>query len=349
LRLKTITEIMFSKVLIADLSGKFSRMKALVIGDVMVDSYIWGKVERISPEAPVPIVSVQKRENRLGGAANVALNLQSLGAKPIICTVIGYDQRGKDFVNLLKKQKLSSEGIIKSKKRVTTTKFRVIGNNSQLLRVDEEIEDSVSKEDSDKLYNRIRNLAVKNKIDVIIFEDYDKGVIDEQLIEKVVKIAKSKNIPVTADPKKKNFLKYKGISLFKPNLKELKEGLKLDFEKIPGDKGKKINSEILEAINKLHLKNNIDLVLLTLASEGVFISEKQKNKNELIPAHKRNIADVSGAGDTVISVASLCLAAGLEAGNIARISNLAGGLVCEEVGVVPINRNILFKAIMTDC
>lgn len=345
---------------ISTLFQKFKHLNILVIGDVMLDSYIWGKVERISPEAPVPIVSVMKRENRLGGAANVALNVQALGAKPIICSVIGYDQRGEDFTALLKQQKLSDAGIIKSDKRITTTKFRVIGNNSQLLRVDEEVDSNISKKETEKLFNKIESLVKKNKINAIIFEDYDKGVINSTLIDKVIEIAISKKIFVTADPKKRNFSDYKHISLFKPNLKELKEGLKIDIESDNLE-------EIENAVNVLHLKQDINIVLLTLASEGCYVSYKVSKvhkvkspktlqtlqtfdfKNSLIPAHKRNIADVSGAGDTVISVATLCLAAGLSALNSATIANLAGGLVCEQVGAVPINKDILKKAILTDC
>ncbi len=352
---------MLAKKEISNLFNKFKHLNILIIGDVMLDSYLWGKVERISPEAPVPIVSVMKRENRLGGAANVAVNVQALGAKPIICSIIGNDPRGDDFITLLKQQKLSDAGIIKSDKRITTTKFRVMGNNAQLLRVDEEIDTDINKKDSDKLYNLIENLLKKENINAIIFEDYDKGIIDKNLIDKVVELAIRKNIFVTVDPKKKNFSDYKGVTLFKPNLKELMEGLKVDIDSAN-------IQEIENAVNVLHLKQDISLVLLTLASEGVYLSERiitksldTKNKpkanqnikfkiqNALIPAHKRNIADVSGAGDTVISVATLCLASGLSASDTAKIANLAGGLVCEQVGAVPINKEVLKEAIFTDC
>lgn len=338
---------MLSKKDISVLFEQFKKLNILVIGDVMLDSYLWGHVERISPEAPVPVVSVNKRENRLGGAANVALNIQSLGANPIICSIIGDDTRGDEFIGLLKKQHLSDAGIIKSKKRITTTKFRVLGNNVQLLRVDEEVDSEISEKETDELAVKIESLIKKNKIQAIIFEDYDKGVINKQLIDKVVKIADSLKVYITVDPKKKNFMHYKNVSLFKPNLKELKEGLKIDID------SKNINN-INKAANTLHIQNNIDIVLLTLASDGIFISKKTKNSkrstvNEIIPAHKRNIADVSGAGDTVISVATLCLAVGLSVTDIAKISNLAGGLVCEQVGVVPIQKDTLMKAILNDC
>ena len=326
---------------IQNIFNGFTSIKALVIGDVMIDSYLWGKVERISPEAPVPIVSVNKRENRLGGAANVALNLQSLGATPILCSVIGEDSKAEIFFELLQKQTLSNAGIIKSTDRITTTKFRVIGNHSQLLRVDEEIETDLNHNETELLFRKIVHFIEDENIQVIIFEDYDKGVITPSLIEKVIEIAGKNSIPVTVDPKKKNFRYYHDSNLFKPNLKELKDGLKLDFspENI---------KDLENAIDEIHLHYNIDNIMVTLSEAGVYISEKQKNtqtilNRKIIPAHVRNISDVSGAGDTVISVASLCLALNLDLLTIASISNLAGGLVCEEVGVVPINREKLLN------
>ena len=324
---------------IKNIFTKFNSLKAIVIGDVMIDSYIWGKVERISPEAPVPVVAVDKRENRLGGAANVALNLQALGATPILCSVIGNDSKGDLFFDILKEQKLSSKGILKSKKRITTTKFRVIGNNTQMLRVDEENNSDISDEETKTFFNNIEKIIKQEKIDVIIFEDYDKGVITPALINKIAALASKNSIPVVADPKKKNFKEYKNITLFKPNLKELKDGMKIDFI---------TNSqpELEQAAKTLQINNNIEFVMVTLSEAGIYFSQKEKNKiirKQNIPAHVRNIADVSGAGDTVISVAALCLALKLDICWVAAISNLAGGLVCEEVGVVPINKEKLLK------
>jgi len=326
---------------IQDIFDSFKSLKTLVIGDVMIDSYLWGKVDRISPEAPVPIVSVNRRENRLGGAANVALNIQALGATPILCSVIGDDSKAETLIELLKQQNLSAKGIIKSADRITTTKFRVIGNHSQMLRVDEEIEHDLSSDETKMFFQKIVQLSENENIDVIIFEDYDKGVITPSLIEKVTEIAQKKSIPVTVDPKKKNFKHYRDVNLFKPNLKELRDGLKLDFSPE--------NLKDLEnAVDAIHQKNNIDNIIVTLSEAGVYISEKEKNtqnilSRKIIPAHVRNISDVSGAGDTVISVASLCMALKLDLFTIATLSNLAGGLVCEEIGVVPVNREKLLK------
>ncbi len=319
------------------LFSSFNNQTIIVIGDVMIDSYLWGKVSRISPEAPVPIVSVKKRESRLGGAANVALNLQAMGANPILCGITGSDDKGDLFYSLMDKQKLISDGIIKGKDRLTTVKFRIIGNKMHMLRVDEETERALSAEESQMLYNRIETLIDKHQPSAIIFEDYDKGVISPELIEKVVLKAAEKEIPVSADPKNKNFRAYKNISLFKPNLKELKEGMKLDDNLL---EDKQIESASMELQEEL----NVNMVLTTLSEKGIFYSKNAGNgkyTGKVIPAHKRDIADVSGAGDTVISVATLCLAAGEPPEIIAALSNLAGGLVCEHVGVVPINKEKL--------
>lgn len=305
----------------------FSKLKALVIGDVMIDKYVWGKVTRISPEAPVPIVSVHKEENRLGGAANVALNIQALGATPLLCSVTGNDERSKLFSKLLEESGLASGGILKSEQRITTVKTRIIGSNQQVLRVDEEMEDALSASETDDLVKKIGQVVETEKINVIIFEDYDKGVITPRLIEEVVALAGKKGIPVAVDPKKKNFLDYKEVTLFKPNLKELAEGLKRDLN--PANL-----SDIKDAVDHIRNSQSVDTVLVTLSEKGMLVSND--NAHELIPAHIRNVADVSGAGDTVISVAALCVALNLSATTIANLANLAGGLVCETVGVAPI-------------
>lgn len=322
-----------------NLFADFSRQTILIIGDVMIDSYLWGKVDRISPEAPVPIVSLKKRENRLGGAANVALNLQSMGATPVLCSVIGEDEKSQLFFDLMNEQKLGNEGIIKSKNRMTTTKFRIIGNNAQMLRVDEETENDINSDETEMLFTRIQSIVEEQKIGAIIFEDYDKGVITHALIEKTVLLAREKNIPVVVDPKKKNFMNYRGVTLFKPNLKELREGLKLDYELDSYDK-------IMDAVKQLQQLLEVDTAIATLSERGISYSSKKNDGSFLtgnIPAHIRNIADVSGAGDTVISVIALCMATQTSIEDMARLSNLAGGLVCEYVGVVPINKEHLFR------
>ena len=320
------------------LFDKFTKMKVLVVGDVMIDSYLWGRVDRVSPEAPVPVVAVKKRSYSLGGAANVALNIRALGATPVLCSVIGDDTRGKEFVAMLREEKLSTEGIRESRKRITTTKFRIFGNNFQMLRVDEEITADLEPDDERDLRETVIHLMEKRKVDAVIFQDYDKGVITRHIIQSVIEKANSLGIPVAVDPKKKNFGEYRNVNLFKPNLKEVREGLKLDIHL-------KDSWELENAANILHREQKVNSVFVTLSDAGVFISSpdaKGQLERHYIPAHVRSIADVSGAGDTVISVAALCMAAGLSSYDIARISNLAGGLVCEEAGVVPVNREKLF-------
>ncbi len=317
---------------ISEIFNAFNNLKVLIIGDVMVDAYDWGKVERISPEAPVPVIHLTKRENRLGGAANVALNIQALGAKPILCAAIGEDLDGDDFLALLADQKMDTEGIIRSKSRVTTTKRRVIAGAQHILRIDNETDKLLNNEDKKALLTKIKTLVAT--ADVVIFEDYDKGVISEDVIAETVALCKSKNIPIAVDPKKRNFLNYKGVTLFKPNLKELKEGLKIDFNPDSID-------ELTDAVNQLNAQLGADNYFITLSERGVYIqSIKEKNH---IPAHLREISDVSGAGDTVISTAALCLALGLPNKLLAEIANLSGGLVCEYVGVVPVNKENLQK------
>jgi rfaE bifunctional protein kinase chain/domain len=310
----------------------FEKLKVLIIGDVMIDSYIWGKVERISPEAPVPIVSVEKRDKRLGGAANVALNIQSLGAKPILCTVIGNDLDGDNFITLLKQNKLPSQGIIRSKSRITTIKHRIISGAHHMLRVDSEIDTTITKTEINDLIKRAKQLA--STCDVVIFEDYDKGTLNQEVIEQVINFCNKNNIPTVVDPKKRNFLHYKNASLFKPNKKEMKEGLKLDGEL-------KDIQEIQKAVSLLKKKLHNETVLITLSEKGIYID--QQNQKHHLPAHIREISDVSGAGDTVVSVAALCYALNLSPKFLAALSNLAGGIVCEHIGVVPIDKGQLHK------
>ena len=319
-----------------DLFDKFNGLRILVIGDVMLDAYVMGKVNRISPEAPVPIVSLENEDARIGGAGNVALNLLALGAKPIICGVIGEDSSGDKLLNLFEKNGISTDGLVKSIARKTTVKTRVISNKQQLLRIDSESTFPLLESEEIKLNNTIQNI-INQGVDGIIFEDYNKGVLTDSVIQNTIKIAKEKDIPTAVDPKKENFLSYKGVSLFKPNLKELKEGLNLNFD---FNSNKELFEKGIEVLEE-KLQNKISFV--TLSENGVFI--KNQTEKYYVPAHMRSISDVSGAGDTVIAVATLCLISGASTKQIAEISNLAGGLVCEKSGVVSISKNDLFSEV----
>lgn len=312
----------------------FKNKNILIIGDVMLDSYLFGNVERISPEAPVPIVDVLIRQNKLGGAANVATNIKNLGGNPILCSVIGKDQKGEIFLSLLKNYNITNSYIYQSSNRITTDKTRIIGNNHQMLRIDEEIKSELLS-DQPHFLSLINDAFEQEKIDCVLFQDYDKGVLNETIITLITEKANSLNIPVIVDPKKKNFNNYSNVTLFKPNFKEFKEGLNL----IGTDR-----KELLEEGSKILHKRGIEIVFITLSENGIFVSYKKYKKiiNKIIPGTAREVVDVSGAGDTVISVISM-LISDIEVEEIAKIANIAGGIVCEEIGVVPINKDKLLK------
>lgn len=319
-----------------ELFDSFNEKKIMIVGDVMLDIYMKGKVERISPEAPVPIVSVTETFSRLGGAANVAQNLKSLGTKPILCSVIGNDDKSNELLNLMSEQNMTTSGIVKSNERITTRKVRIISNNAQMLRVDTEDTFDLTNKEHDLLMTEIKNIINNEKIDGIILQDYNKGVLTEDIIKEVISLANERNIPVGVDPKKKNFLTYKNVTFFKPNLKELREGIGISSKEESID-------DITKSIDSLHEILNCRYIMTTLSERGVLIKDYKTNTCHHIPAHLRKIADVSGAGDTVLSVAMLCLVCKQNAYNIAALSNLAGGIVCEELGVAPINKERLFE------
>jgi rfaE bifunctional protein kinase chain/domain len=315
---------------IEEIFDAFSRLRVLIVGDVMVDAYLWGKVDRISPEAPVPIVHVQRREQRLGGAGNVALNVQAMGATPILCSVIGKGPDGETFMTLLKENGLSDEGIIQSEGRITTVKNRVLSGSQHILRIDTETDEPINETEQHTLVNKVKGLIPS--CDVIIFQDYDKGVLTKESIGEIIDFAEQQGIPTVVDPKKRNFLCYRNATLFKPNLKELREGLKIDIN--PDN-----YLELQHVTGQLKDRLQIRSALITLSERGVYIDADQEH--HLLPAHVRQISDVSGAGDTVISIAAVCLALQLSPRMIAGLSNLGGGLVCESVGVVPVNKDLL--------
>jgi len=310
---------------------KFRGSNVLVVGDVMIDCYITGKVSRISPEAPVPIVNVQKREYRLGGAANVALNLKSLGATPILCSVIGSDNKSKVLYNLMEDCELDPLGLIPMYGRKTTVKYRIIGNNAHVARVDDESDKLLNASESRQFVTTVEQLIDHNAIDAIIFEDYDKGLFSKSIIEELIAFAHKNKIFVAVDPKKRNFNHYSNVNLFKPNLKELSTGLNLD------DSEEITIENIHDLAKKFATEKNIDKVMITMSERGLAFYDREKDHFYHQEAFMRRVSDVSGAGDTVISVATLCLLAGSTIEFASQAANLAGGIVCEYVGVVPVN------------
>jgi len=312
---------------------RFTSINALVIGDVMLDTYLYGNVSRMSPEAPVPIVNINDAESRLGGAANVALNLKSLGAGVTICSVIGKDAAGKKLLQLLKKNKLNSASVVATS-RVTTEKTRILSKNSQMLRFDIETEADLSAGDESELLNSIQKEIHTGKYHVVIFQDYNKGTLTKKVITDTIALCKKKKIPVAVDPKKRNFFEYREVTLFKPNLRELSDALETTIDAA--------NIASLNSVTQLlHKKLQHQFTLLTLSEKGVFASNHKDA--QIIPTTTKSVADVSGAGDTVISVAALCLAAGIDYIILSKLANIAGGVVCAEVGVVPIDKKKFFE------
>ncbi len=314
------------------LFASFPSLKVAVIGDLMLDTYMWGAVERISPEAPVPVVTLQKKEYRIGGAGNVALNCKSLGAQVSVLSVIGDDGEGLMLSELLETHQIDTGYIVVSNKRITTSKTRIISRNQQMMRLDSEISSDLYPEDEEEVIKILTKYISVEDPDILIFEDYNKGVLTERIISQSIEKCRAAGVLTAVDPKRKNFFSYRDTDIFKPNLKEVREGLNILVDKLD----KLTLTNIHKELKKL-LHHSISLV--TLSEKGIFYSE---NGNAgIIPSHLRNIADVSGAGDTVIAVASMVYAATRNAHLMAEIANIAGGLVCEEVGTVAISKEKL--------
>ncbi|MCB0836057.1 MAG: D-glycero-beta-D-manno-heptose-7-phosphate kinase [Bacteroidetes bacterium] len=309
-------------------------LQVLVVGDLMLDRYLWGKVERISPEAPVPVVDIFREENRLGGAGNVALNLHALGISPVLCGWIGQDMDGEKFLSIAHKYGFKTNLIEETTTRRTTVKTRVIGNHQQVLRIDREDKTYLQSSDTANILEKLKPFIPE--CHGIIFQDYNKGFLSRGLIEGVIQLANTHQIPVMVDPKFHHFFNFKGVKLFKPNLKELSEamGERLDREDTLG---------IAEAVLSLKDRMPHQNTLVTLSENGMLLIDENSQVHH-IPTFVRDLVDVSGAGDTVIAVASAGIAAGLEVLEAANVANLAAGLVCEEVGVVPINQSKLVAA-----
>jgi rfaE bifunctional protein kinase chain/domain len=317
-----------------ELFEAFNGKRVLVVGDVMTDAYINGQVNRMSPEAPVPVVDLQTQEQRIGGAGNVALNLIALGAKALLASVIGQDAAGQELQQMLTSAGIQTDALIVSAERKTTIKTRVLSNGKQMLRIDTEDQHDLSSTETQTLQQAILQLFDQG-IDGLLLEDYNKGILTTELIEWLISEANARQIPIAVDPKKKNFFAYKGCTLFKPNLKELKEGLQIEFNY------QKDPTALRHAIEQLQNQLKSRYTFVTLSEHGVQLFDGQNHHHQ--PAHIRNIADVSGAGDTVIATTCLCLICGASPSLIAALANLAGGLVCESPGVVSINKEKLLQ------
>jgi rfaE bifunctional protein kinase chain/domain len=313
----------------------FASVKIGVIGDVMLDTYWWGQVERISPEAPVPVVKVDRREQRIGGAANVALNLSSLGAQVSLFSVLGGDEDGMILSGLLQHQGINTSYLIKTDTRITTNKMRVISRNQQMLRLDWEADHPLLENEERQLVSQVEKFILEESPQAMIFEDYNKGVLTENVIGAVIGLCKKYAVITAVDPKRKYFFQYKDVDIFKPNLKEAREALNLLPEEV--------NEEFLRVIHqKLKERLGHRISFITLSEKGVFYEDGQDS--DIVPSHIRNVADVSGAGDTVIAVATLIYAITKDVKLMAEVANLAGGLVCETVGTVAIDKPRLLKA-----
>ncbi len=301
------------------LQGFVSR-RILVLGDVMLDHYIWGKVDRISPEAPVPVLDMQKEEYRLGGAANVALNLKALGAKVYICGVIGNDDAGRQLKELLTRQAIDASAIITDKKRPTTLKTRIGAVNQQIVRIDHENREDISKTLETAVIKAINKTLPM--VDAVIIEDYNKGLLTELIISETVKTANKLGKMIAVDPKQKNFFNYKKVDVFKPNYGEMQKNLGLIFEsEAEFDKQAKLLKDRIKCNN----------LVVTRGEKGLYIYT-DVSKVHQIPTFAREVFDVSGAGDTVISALTLALCEGCDIRMAAIIANHAAGVVCGKIG-----------------
>ena len=306
----------------------FNQVNVLVIGDVMIDRYLRGSVSRISPEAPVPVVNLEGEDLRLGGAANVALNIRAMGATPILCSVVGDDEEGHIFRKLLPEYGLINQYILQSPQRRSTVKTRVMAGAQHLLRLDQEDTHDLSETETLHLMQVVHEVLETKEIHVILFQDYNKGVLSSKVIREVILESLKRDIPTAVDPKFNNFWAYKHITLFKPNLKEIRAQAPMPVQAT-------LNS-LQEATAYIHSQLGNQHTLITLSEKGLFL--ETAGKGTIIPTQPRAVADVCGAGDTVIGIVALGLGLRMDLNEVALLANLAGGQVCEKVGVVPVDK-----------
>jgi len=328
--------------------NKFQRARVLVIGDLILDEYIVGNVERISPEAPVPIVWANKRSYVPGGAANVAYNIRSFGGRVCLAGVIGRDENAATLLSQLKKNKISTSGIFAETGRPTTLKTRIIASHQQVVRVDWEHTRSLPLKVNRKIIDFVKR-NIKN-FDCLIIEDYGKGVVNAQLIKELTALARSYKKIITVDPKEEHFAFYRGVTAITPNRKELENAVRnlkvkdrsnsflADNDRL--STGRDISRAAREIVKYLDLES----LLVTLGEEGMYLS-RRKNRPIHIPTTAQEVYDVSGAGDTVISVFSLALACGAKGEEAAYLANFAAGIVVGKLGTATASRSELLTAI----
>lgn len=306
-------------------------LKIIILGDIMLDRYIKGTSDRNSPEAPVPILVYESTEHKLGGAANVALNLKCLGAQVTLVGVTGDDNEGDELRRLCEQSGISSDHIATDTSRPTTMKTRYMAREKHLLRVDKELTASVSEEIITNMISSIEQMLSDHSIDVLIFQDYDKGVLNQNLIHKIISLCQSKHVLTMVDPKFNNFWYYEGVDLFKPNVNESSQALQISTDAI--------KSNLLHAAASIQSRLKNRITLITAGEQGLFISDKQHQHFE--PGIPIEVADVCGAGDTVISVAACAVGCGLSIQQIGYWCNQAAAWACKHAGVVSINNEQL--------
>lgn len=326
--------ISFTTEQLKQLLGHFSEQKILVIGDLMLDHYLWGDISRISPEAPVPVVDIESEEYKLGGAANVCYNVATLGATVIPIGVIGNDENGERLSEIFRESRMATEGLFIDSSRPTTIKSRVIARGQHMIRTDRETRSPLDESLNSQIIRFVSSHL--NDIDGIIFEDYNKGLLSRHLIQTLIGLAKEHHIPVSVDPKFENFFDYEHVSLFKPNRKETMD--RLGLVQMDGDALEKAGQKLMD---RLHC----DALLITLGDKGMALFE-QGTPLVTIPTQAVKVHDVSGAGDTVIATMAVCLAAGANYKEAATIANQAAGIVCGQVGIVPIDKDELLKTLL---
>ena len=315
---------------------RFPMTRTLVIGDVVLDRYIWGKVSRISPEAPVPVVNVTKENLLLGGATNVVNNIHDLGGFVRVCGAIGEDEAGRQLLDLLITRGIGIDGIVMERSRPTTIKTRVIAHSQQVVRFDRETKMKVEKVTHQRIYEYARQ-QVRDGLDAIVFSDYCKGVVTKELVRDIVKLAKKNGVIVSVDPKVSHFAMYSGVTILTPNINEASIGSRIEIDD---------EQSLLRAGSLLLKKLKCRAVLITRGEHGMSLFE-QGGKVTHIPTMAQEVFDVTGAGDTVISALTMAMAAGASAADASLISNVAAGIVVGVVGTATVKPDELRKRILS--